>query len=154
MTLPDLPFEEEAHINFYNADIDFELSNAELLINWLKGTVVEEGQHLHFLNFIFCTDEYLYKVNVAYLNHHTYTDVITFPYSEVAIEGDIFISIDRVRENARGLQLDFDEELHRVMIHGTLHLLGYMDKNSKDKQLMTQMEDKYLSQLHGMMPNP
>ncbi len=152
MTLPDLPFDGESHIDFHTADIEFEPTNAKFIKEWLRAAIEKEGQQLHFLNFIFCNDEYLYKVNVQYLDHHTYTDVITFPYSEEAVEGDIFISIDRVRENAEQLDINFSDELHRVIIHGTLHLLGYLDKKSEDKKLMTKMENLYLSQLHEFMP--
>jgi len=99
-----------------------------------------------FLNFIFCSDNYLLKINVEHLNHDTYTDIITFDYSkEDRISGDIFISIDRVEENAKSHKTSFENELHRVIIHGVLHLLGYGDKEPGQKAEMRQKEDFCLS---------
>lgn len=143
--------EQEENINFYVEDIDFTLSNHLLIFDWIKNTIVNEGKKLRYLNFIFCSDNYLHKINVEYLNHDTFTDVITFPYSkDNYIEGDIFISIDRIKENAQSFNVSFENELHRVMIHGTLHLLGYLDKSTEEKTLMTQKENEYLSKLNGM----
>jgi rRNA maturation RNase YbeY len=102
------------------------------------------------LSFIFCSDDYLHQINVEYLHHDTLTDVITFEYTAAnsdAIEGDIFISIDRIKENAAEFQVPFEVELHRIMVHGTLHLLGYSDKSPNDKALMTEKENFYLQQL-------
>ena len=99
------------------------------------------------LNYIFCTDEYLREINIQFLKHKTYTDIITFNYnpSKTEIEGEIYISIDRVRENADTYKTDFLTELNRVMIHGVLHLLGYNDKNKSEKRAMREKEDSYLS---------
>jgi len=99
------------------------------------------------LNYIFCSDAYLLQINQQYLNHDTYTDIITFDNSETekVITGDIFISIERIRENAAKYNITEADELHRVIIHGALHLLGYKDKTAVTKQKMTEKEDFYLS---------
>lgn len=142
---------EEEKINFYSEDIKFDLPNDSLIFDWINKTIINESKILRHLSFIFCSDTYLHKINIGYLNHDTFTDVITFPYSEgKTIEGDIFISIDRIRENAKSFGVSFDDELHRVMIHGTLHLIGYSDKTTKDKIQMTQKENEYLTKLNGM----
>lgn len=136
---------EEEKINFYSEDIDFSLNNSPQLCNWIYRTIKSESKKLIHLNFIFCSDKYLHKINVEYLDHDTYTDVITFPYAKGdTIEGDIFISVDRIKENAIQFNVDFEHELHRVMIHGVLHLIGYGDKSIEDKELMTKKEDEYL----------
>ncbi|MEO5910019.1 MAG: rRNA maturation RNase YbeY [Pelobium sp.] len=134
-------------IHFFSEEIVFNIKSKTVLRNWINQTVEEEKYHLQELNFIFCTDDYLLKINKEYLSHDTYTDIITFDHSESEenIAGDIFVSINRVKENAKTFDVDFYDELHRVMIHGTLHLLGYLDKSKKDKALMTQKEDFYLS---------
>jgi len=134
-------------INFFNEDISFTVKQKGLLRTWIRNTIISENHRLKLLNFIFCSDAYLLNINKEYLNHDTYTDIITFDNSDVEqeIAGDIFISIDRVEENAKELELDATEELHRVIIHGTLHLLGYSDKNKTSKAQMTDKEDHYLS---------
>lgn len=136
-------------IHFFTEDVSFTLKNKRLIKSWIKDTIVKESYALDELNFIFCSDEYLLRINQEYLNHDTYTDVITFDNSDrlKTIVGDIFISIDRIRENAKGLSVKVSDELCRVMIHGTLHLLGYKDKKKSDKELMTKMEDHYLAEL-------
>jgi len=142
---------EEEKINFYSEDIEFTLPNHSIIFNWIHKTIESEAKVLRHLNYIFCSDTYLHKINVEYLNHDTFTDVITFPYAEgKTIEGDIFISIDRIRENAKSFEVEFEDELHRVMIHGTLHLLGYLDKTAEDKTQMTQKENECLVKLYGM----
>ena len=128
----------EETVTFLAEDCEFTPSHPATLIRWIKAVIEEETHQLSFVNFIFCSDEYLHRLNVEYLSHDTLTDVITFPYaSPPQVEGDIFISIDRVRENARELSLAFDDELHRVMIHGVLHLCGYTDKDASARQTMT-----------------
>jgi len=145
-----IPAEEEK-INFHSEDIEFTLPNHSIIFDWINKTIENEAKVLRHLNFIFCSDAYLHNINVEYLNHDTYTDVITFPYSEgKIIKGDIFISIDRIKENATSFEVSFKDELHRVMIHGTLHLLGYLDKTAEDKTQMTQKENEYLNKLNGM----
>jgi len=134
-------------VHFFSEDTFYDLKQKVLVRNWIKDTILAEGFRLADLNFIFCSDEYLLDINKQYLNHDTYTDIITFDNSdeEKLIVGDIFISIDRVLENAAKFHVDERDELHRVMIHGTLHLLGYPDKGAKAKKIMTAREDHYLS---------
>lgn len=133
-------------IHFFTEDISYSLKKKTLLKTWIKSVIETEGYRLEELNFILCSDEYLLRMNQDYLNHDTYTDVITFDNAEElkTIVGDIFISLERVRENAKDLKVPPFEELCRVMIHGTLHLLGYLDKKKADKALMTSKEDTYL----------
>ena len=134
-------------INFFNEDISFTLKQKGLVRTWIRNTIISENRRLKLLNFIFCSDAYLLNINKQYLNHDTYTDIITFDNSDVMhdIIGDIFISVERVKENAKDREIKASEELHRVMIHGTLHLLGYADKAKSAKALMTNKEDFYLS---------
>ena len=133
-------------INFFAEDITFNIKQKGLVRNWIRNTILAEKHRLRLLNFIFCSDAYLLNINQQYLNHDTYTDIITFDNSEKDqdILGDIFISLERIRENARKLNVNETDELHRVMIHGTLHLLGYPDKGKSAKALMTEKEDLYL----------
>ncbi len=134
-------------VHFFSEDLVFTLKQKTHVRNWIKSTITEEGFKLAELNYIFCSDPYLLTINQQYLNHDTFTDIITFDNSEVEkeITGDIFISIDRIRENAVKFKVPFEDELHRVIIHGTLHLLGYPDKTKAAKAIMTQKEDEYLA---------
>lgn len=134
-------------INFFAEDITFNIKQKGLVRNWIRNTILAEKHRLRLINFIFCSDAYLLNINQQYLNHDTYTDIITFDNSEKDqdILGDIFISLERISENARKLNVNETDELHRVMIHGTLHLLGYPDKGKSAKALMTEKEDLYLS---------
>lgn len=133
-------------INFFEEDIVFKPKQKARLREWVKATIAAEGYRLKELNYIFCSDAYLLQINQQYLDHDTYTDIITFDNSEQekVIVGDIFISADRIRENAQKFKVTEATELHRVMIHGALHLLGYLDKSAASKNLMTQKEDEYL----------
>lgn len=133
-------------VSFFEEDIRYHLRNKNKVKAWIKDAVSAEGYKLKELNYIFCSDSYLLQINRQYLSHDTYTDIITFDNSEKEgiIEGDIFISIDRIRENADKFQTGEINELHRVIIHGALHLLGYKDKTTEDKKLMTEKEDHYL----------
>lgn len=137
-------------INFFTEEVKYKLNHKLSLKRWIKETINAENYVLDELNFILCSDEYLLKINREYLNHDTYTDVITFDNSEQLkiITGDIFISLDRIRENALKYDHDTADELQRVMIHGTLHLLGYKDKGKVAKLLMTEKEDFYLAKRH------
>lgn len=139
----------KAAIHFFTEEITFTLKHKIIIRNWLRDTINAEGYVLEELNFIFCSDEYLLGINQQYLDHDTYTDVITFDNSEAAktIVGDIFISIDRIKENADTFKHQFIDELCRVMVHGTLHLLGYPDKGKAAKKIMTGKEDFYLAKL-------
>jgi rRNA maturation RNase YbeY len=138
-----------AAINFFNEDISFKLPHPRKTSTWIKLVIQKEKFSLNQVNFIFCSDEYLRAKNIEYLNHKTYTDIITFDYADTKgeLEGDIFISIDRIRENADKFGRPFDEELHRVIIHGILHLLGYDDKTPRQKALIHKKEDTCLSLL-------
>ena len=137
-------------INFFTEDISYVLKDKRKIKAWVSDTIAAEGYQLDELNFILCSDEYLLRINQQYLDHDTYTDVITFDNSEAlkTITGDIFISIDRIRENAILYKHRLQDELCRVMIHGTLHLLGYKDKSKADKTRKTQKENDYLAGLH------
>lgn len=139
----------KAAVHFFLEDVKYTLKDKIHIRNWIHETIVSEGYTLEELNFILCSDEYLLAMNQQYLNHDTYTDVITFDNSEElkTIVGDIFISIERIQENARQFKGTVAHELCRVMVHGTLHLLGYKDKGKAAKTLMTQKEDHYLSLL-------
>jgi len=134
-------------IHFFTEDIEFKLKNKTHLKKWIIDSVQAENSFVGELNFIFCSDEYLLKINQEYLNHDTYTDIITFDSSEEEskISGDIFISAERVTENASQFKIDLQTELHRVIIHGVLHLIGFLDKTPHDKALMTSKEDQYLN---------
>lgn len=134
-------------IHFFSEDISYTLKQKGHIRTWLKSAVLAEGFKLRELNFIFCTDDHLLSINQQYLKHDTYTDIITFDNSEHnhEIVGDIFISLERIRENARHFKVKEEDELQRVMIHGTLHLLGYPDKGKTAKALMTAKENYYLS---------
>ncbi|RFZ92558.1 rRNA maturation RNase YbeY [Mucilaginibacter conchicola] len=133
-------------ISFFEEDIAYKLKNKTAVRKWLKDTIEAEGYKLRELNYIFCSDDYLLKINQQYLDHDTYTDIVTFDNSEEEgiIVSDIFISIDRILENAAKFNVTETHELHRVIIHGALHLLGYKDKSAADKQKMTSKEDFYL----------
>jgi probable rRNA maturation factor len=130
-------------ITFQSQDIKFNFKNKQIAKNWLKALAIGEGFKMGELNYIFLSDEGLHKINLEYLNHDTYTDIITFDNSEEEeiIEGDILISIERVKENANAFKTDFDNELRRVLAHGLLHLCGYKDKSKEDAKLMREMED-------------
>ena len=134
-------------INFFTEDISFNLKQKGLVRTWIRNTIIAENHRPRLLNFIFCSDAYLLNINQQYLKHDSYTDIITFDNSDMEQEivGDIFISLDRIRENAKELDVNETDELHRVMVHGTLHLLGYPDKGKSAKALMTEKEDLYLS---------
>ncbi len=150
MTQPPfpLPSEENATIEFSSEEIDFELKDEQAATIWLQKIIERTGCVLRSLNFIFCSDEYLHRLNVEYLNHDTLTDIITFPYADPPnIEGDIFISIDRVKDNAQDFKVTFEQELNRVMSHGVLHLCGFGDKTPEEQKVMRQKEDEALQML-------
>jgi len=134
-------------INFFEEDISFKLPDKNPHKKWLKSIAATEGFTIRDLNYIFCSDEYLYQMNLDYLNHDTYTDIITFDNSEnkMEIEGDIFISIPRVRDNASIQNTEFILELRRVLAHGTLHLMGYRDKTESEIGEMRNKEDYSIS---------
>lgn len=133
-------------IHFFAEDVVFTLKEKNHIRHWIKQIITSEGRKLKELNFIFCSDTYLLEINKQYLNHDTLTDIVTFDNSETEnkIVGDVFISIERINENASTFNVSFRDELHRVIIHGVLHLLGYTDKTKAKKALMTSKEDEYL----------
>lgn len=135
-------------IEYFNEDIDLPEFSADRVFTTILHIAESENTEFGFLNIIFCSDEYLLDINKQYLDHDYYTDIITFQYDETDnVSSDIFISLDRVAENASDLSVPFENEFYRIIIHGVLHLSGYKDKEEADKLIMTQKEDKYLSYL-------
>ena len=133
-------------IFFHKEDREIPNIDQKRIVSAIKDFCLRYGKTIGYINFIYCSDEYLLEMNKKYLDHDYFTDVITFDYSEDKIvSGDIFISIDRVEANARDLAISFDEELNRVMIHGVLHLIGFNDKSDEEKQQMREKEDTCLS---------
>ncbi len=133
-------------IRFFYEEVDFKITHPTKVRQWIIQSVRREKKELTDINYIFCTDEYLLRLNREYLNHKTLTDIITFDNSEGdSISGEIYISVKRVYENATNYDSEFMDELHRVMIHGVLHLCGYKDKKPSEKTLMRKKEDAYLS---------
>jgi probable rRNA maturation factor len=133
-------------INFYSPEVSFNLKNKTGHRNWILQIISAENKTAGELSFIFCTDEFLHSMNLQYLNHDTLTDIITFDYTaDNTISGEIFISIERVRENALKFNTEFNAELLRVMSHGVLHLCGYKDKTKQEKHIMRSKEDSALA---------
>jgi probable rRNA maturation factor len=145
-------------ISFNNQDIDFKLKDKLLLKRWIKAVIVKKKRKEGEIGFVFCSDEFLHGINKKYLDHDTYTDIITFDYSKenskMPVSGEIYISVERVGENAKKFAKPFEEELHRVIIHGILHLLGYMDKTKSAKTEMTKQEDDCLRALKKVKKAP
>ena len=130
-------------ITYHKEEVDFELPDEEKLSEWLESVGAGDDKVINQLTYVFCSDEYLLNINKEYLNHDYYTDIITFPYKQgKEIESDIFISIDRVMENATQFEASFEEELLRVMAHGLLHLMGYGDKTDDEKKVMRSKENQ------------
>ena len=124
----------------------FKLANQNQISSWVSFVLDEEAKELGEINYIFCDDDYLLGINVKTLKHNTLTDIISFDYSlGNVVSGDVYVSYDRVRDNAENLDIPFVDELHRVMIHGVLHYCGYKDKSDDEKTLMRSKEDYYLS---------
>ena len=139
-------------INFSNDKIVFNLKQKAKLKNWIHSAIKKEKHVLGNLNYTFVSDEALLKINNDFLKHNTYTDIITFNYKEGKnIFSDIYISVDRVKENAKNFDVNFEEELHRVMIHGVLHLCGYKDKTKTDSALMRKTENQNLKKLKSIL---
>lgn len=135
----------EEIINFFTEDIDYTLRSKRKIRLWIADAIAHEGGSLGPINIILCSDKYLYSMNVEYLKHDTLTDVITFDYGEESlISGDVFISLERVRENAKGFTTAVTKELHRVIIHGVMHLCGQNDKAPEDRAEMTRKENFFL----------
>ena len=135
-------------INYFY-ESDFKIDKESIYSNWIKEVFISEKKRFEEINYIFCDDEYLLKINREYLNHDYYTDIITFDNSvSNLIVSDIYISVERVMDNAGYYGVDFINELRRVMAHGILHLCGYMDKTQEDQQLMTAKENEKLLMFH------
>ncbi|SHG57351.1 rRNA maturation RNase YbeY [Flavobacterium micromati] len=135
-------------INF-NYETDFILDSEENIASWLSAVIISEKKKEGEINYIFCDDEYLHKINLEYLNHDTLTDVISFDYTMGnEISGDIFISVERVKDNAADFKVSFDEELKRVLVHGILHYCGYKDKGEVEELLMRTKEDEKIALFH------
>ena len=133
----------------YNYESDFTLQEEESFTEWIELVVSSEGKSLGEISYIFCDDAYLLEINQQYLQHDTLTDIISFDYTEGdVISGDVFISIERVLDNAADLKLPFEEELKRVIIHGVLHYCGYKDKSDDDAFLMRSKEDEKINMFH------
>lgn len=130
----------------FNYDIEFRIQDEAIVSKWISNLIEEENYKEGEINYIFCSDDYLHKINVDFLNHDTLTDVISFDYSVgKELHGDIYISIDRVKDNAKDFNVQFKDELARVMAHGVLHYCGYKDKSEEDVKIMRSKEDYYLS---------
>ncbi len=135
-----------SQINFFSEETSFNPTNKNFLSSWISECIKLEDKQTGEINFIFCSDDYLLKLNQDYLDHDTFTDIVTFNYvSEQLISGDLFISVNRVEDNAKQLQVEFKKELRRVMIHGILHLIGYDDKTPELAKVIRAKEDFYLT---------
>ncbi len=133
-------------INFFSEDVSTTIKQKILLRKWIGQSIQAEGFRSGDINIILCSDKYLHEINVKYLNHDTLTDIITFDYSEEkTISGDIFLGLETIVDNSNTFSKVFFDELHRVIIHGVLHLCGYNDKTNKEKEIMTKKENAYLS---------
>jgi len=133
----------------FNYETDFELENEAQYEDWISRIIESEGFDEGEINYIFCDDEYLHKINVEYLDHDTLTDIISFDYTVGnLVQGDIFISIERVQDNANDFNVSFDEELKRVLSHGVLHYCGYKDKSPEDEALMRSKEEEKMKMFH------
>ncbi|KQS52710.1 MULTISPECIES: rRNA maturation RNase YbeY [Flavobacterium] len=133
----------------FNYETEFELPNENEIEKWLSEVIVSESKKEGDINYIFCDDEYLHEINVKYLDHDTLTDIISFDYSiGNELHGDIFVSVERVADNAKDFNVSFDEELKRVLAHGILHFAGYKDKSEEDELLMRSKEDEKIAMFH------
>lgn len=135
-------------ISFFEEEIAFKIKDKRKIKNWITAVCKSYKKKVGEINYIFCDDEYLLKVNNEYLSHNFYTDIITFNQSEsdTIIEGELYISIDRVKENANDIDAIFEQELKRVIIHGILHLIGYNDKSKEEEKEMRALENKHLGE--------
>ena len=135
----------------FNYETDFQLTNEAKISSWITKIIQHHNRKQEEISYVFCDDEYLHRLNVQYLNHDTLTDIISFDYSiGKTISGDIFISVERVEDNAKDFDVDFNTELHRVIIHGILHYCGFKDKTEDDAKLMRAKEDEALLILKEM----
>ena len=133
-------------VRYFNDGVSFQPEGKRKIACWLKQVTAREGKKTGHLNFIFVSEEIILDINKKYLNHHHYTDIITFDHSEGdTVSGEMYISVDTVRANAKAYHVDFRNELLRVMVHGTLHLCGYKDKTVSERREMREKEDQYLN---------
>ena len=133
----------------FNYELDFKLDDEQLFSDWLSKVISSESKHEGEINYIFCDDNYLVEINQQYLDHDTLTDIISFDYSVGnELHGDVFVSIERVVENAQDFDVTFEEELRRVLVHGILHYCGYKDKNEEDENLMRRKEEEKMKMFH------
>ena len=133
----------------FNYESEFTLDNEEAIAAWLSAVIVSENKTLGEINYIFCDDEYLHKINLEYLNHDTLTDIISFDYTMGnEVGGDIFVSVERVLDNSKDYNTSFEDELKRVLVHGVLHYCGYKDKSEEDEVLMRSKENEKLAMFH------
>jgi rRNA maturation RNase YbeY len=133
----------------FNYELDFKLDNEAAFSSWISLVIRSESKKEGDINYIFCDDDYILEINKQYLNHDYYTDIISFDYSVGnELHGDVFVSIERIRENATDFNVTFDEELKRVIIHGVLHYCGYKDKTSEEEGLMRLKEDEKIAMFH------
>jgi rRNA maturation RNase YbeY len=130
----------------FNYEVEFQLPSEEQISKWLSEVIVSENRKEGDINYVFCDDDYLHKLNVEFLHHDTLTDIISFDNSVgKELHGDIFISVERVQENASDFKQDFEDELKRVMVHGVLHYCGYKDKSEAESKTMRDKENHYLN---------
>lgn len=130
----------------FNYENDFKLQNETDIAAWITNVITTEQRLLGEINYIFCDDEYLLKLNVEFLNHDTYTDIISFDYTlGNTVSGDIFISVDRVQDNSKKFNTTFNDEMLRVLVHGILHYCGYKDKTDEEKSVMRKKENFYIN---------
>jgi rRNA maturation RNase YbeY len=133
----------------FSSQTNFDLTDVRIYGDWLASVADSYDATIESIGYVFCDDEFLHGINLEHLEHDTYTDIITFDYgSSDVLEGEIYISIDRVRENALDLHQEFEEELRRVMVHGILHMLGFDDHTAEDKQKMRLLEDENIKLFH------
>lgn len=133
----------------FNYETDFELENEAQYEDWISRIIESEGFDVGEINYIFCDDDYLHKINVEYLDHDTLTDIISFDYTVGnLIQGDIFVSVERVQDNAKDFNVSFEEELKRVLSHGVLHYCGYKDKSLEDEAVMRSKEEEKMQMFH------
>ena len=137
-------------IRFFSEEIDFILSHPIRIRRWLRHVAEAEGTFVNELTYVFCSDEYLHRMNVEFLNHDTFTDIITFDASEgqEGLTGELYVSVERVADNAQSFDVAFHLELARVLVHGLLHLCGYSDKNELQQTEMRKIENQYISLLN------
>jgi probable rRNA maturation factor len=138
-------------VKFFSEDISHNFKNKKQVITWIHNTISEEKQLPGDINIIFTSDKYLLGINKQYLKHNYFTDIVTFNYCENnVINGDIFISIETVKNNSLRFDVNFTTELERVIIHGVLHLIGYDDQNDEEKAIMREKENYYLDRLKNL----